>query len=72
MSGEQNKSVASASWMAKLAGRFYDDPRLTALTLLMALASGVSSLMVLPQMEDPLLTQRAANVTTIYPGAEAE
>lgn len=72
MTGEQNSSVASSSWMAKLAGRFYDDPRLTALTLLMALASGVSSLMVLPQMEDPLLTQRAANVTTLYPGAEAE
>jgi multidrug efflux pump subunit AcrB len=39
---------------------------------MMAIASGVSSLLVLPQMEDPLLTQRAANVTTIYPGAEAE
>jgi len=62
----------SYPWFAKVAGRFYDDPRLTLLTLMMALASGISSLWVLPQMEDPLLTQRAANVTTLYPGADAE
>ncbi len=56
----------------RLAGRFFEDRRLIILTVLLAIASGVSSLMVLPRMEDPLLTQRACNITTIYPGADAE
>ena len=56
----------------RLAGRFYQDRRLIILTVLLAVASGVSSLMVLPRMEDPMLTQRACNITTIFPGADAE
>lgn len=72
MSQENTPENRNYPWYAKIAGRFYDDPRLTLLTLMMALASGISSLWVLPQMEDPLLTQRAANVTTLYPGADAE
>ena len=72
MSAQQTKKTSKSSWISRIAERFYDDPRLTVLTIMMAIASGVSSLLVLPQMEDPLLTQRAANVTTIYPGAEAE
>lgn len=59
-------------FVGDLAGRFYSDKRLIALVLLLATASGVSSLWVLPRMEDPLLTQRACNITTVYPGADAE
>ncbi|GAB5404455.1 MAG: efflux RND transporter permease subunit [Aureliella sp.] len=58
--------------LGRLAGRFYEDKRLIILTVLLAVASGVSSLFVLPRMEDPLLTQRACTITTIYPGADAE
>lgn len=58
--------------LGRLAQRFYDDRRLIVLTLLLAAAAGISSLLVLPRMEDPLLTQRAATITTIYPGADAQ
>ncbi len=58
--------------VGRLAGRFYEDKRLIILTVLLAVASGVSSLFVLPRMEDPLLTQRACTITTLYPGADAE
>ncbi len=60
-----------ASFSANLAVRFYSDRRLIALTLLLAIASGATSLLVLPRMEDPLLTQRAATITTVFPGADA-
>ncbi|MCA9183748.1 MAG: efflux RND transporter permease subunit, partial [Planctomycetales bacterium] len=43
-----------------------------ALTVLLLSAAGLSSLMVLPRMEDPLLTQRACSITTLFPGADAE
>ena len=55
-----------------LAGQFYYNRRLIILTVLLAVASGLSSLIILPRMEDPLLTQRAANVLTVFPGADAE
>ncbi|MCR9296994.1 MAG: efflux RND transporter permease subunit, partial [bacterium] len=58
--------------VGRLASRFYSDRRLIVLTILLAVASGLSSLWILPRMEDPLLTQRAANITTLFPGADAE
>ncbi|MEM8733631.1 MAG: efflux RND transporter permease subunit [Planctomycetota bacterium] len=58
--------------IGKLAEQFYSDRRLIVLTILLAVAAGASSLMILPRMEDPLLTQRAANVVTLFPGANAE
>lgn len=58
--------------VGRLAGKFFEDRRLIILTVLMAVASGASSLAILPRMEDPMLTPRAANVTTIFPGADAE
>ena len=58
--------------VARLAQRYYRDRRLLALSLLLILASGLSSLAVLPRMEDPILTQRAATLTTLLPGADAE
>lgn len=51
---------------------FYRNPRLVALSLLLILVAGLSSLMVLPRMEDPLLTPRAASISTIFPGADAQ
>ncbi len=57
--------------IGRLAARFYSDQRLIALTVLLAVASGASSFLVLPRMEDPLLTQRAAQITTAFPGADA-
>lgn len=58
--------------LSNFAARFYSDRRLIVLTVVLAAASGLSSLLILPRMEDPLLTQRAANVLTIFPGADAE
>lgn len=63
---------ASIHWIGNLAGRFYSDRRLVILTVLLAIASGASSLLVMPRMEDPLLTQRACTIVTTYPGADAQ
>ncbi len=51
---------------------FYRNPRLLLLTVSLILVAGLSSYVVLPRMEDPLLTERAANINTIFPGADAE
>ncbi|MCA9083421.1 MAG: efflux RND transporter permease subunit [Planctomycetaceae bacterium] len=51
---------------------FLRNPRLTILTIGLVLVSGISSYLVLPRMEDPLLTERAAFVLTSLPGADAE
>lgn len=50
---------------------FYRNPRLLALALSLILVAGLSSAMIMPRMEDPLLAPRAASVTTILPGADA-
>ena len=49
---------------------FYRNPRLLILAVSLIVVSGLSSFYVLPRMEDPQLTERAANVNTIYPGAK--
>lgn len=51
---------------------FYRYPRLMVLTIALILVGGMSSYYVLPRMEDPLLTERAAMVVTRFPGADAE
>jgi len=51
---------------------FYQDKRLLALSILVILVAGFSSFFVLPRLEDPILTPRFANVTTIFPGARAD
>ena len=51
---------------------FYQNTRLLALSIGLIFTAGVSALILLPRMEDPLLTPRAATITTIYPGADAE
>lgn len=65
-------SVDRNHLVGRLAARFYDDRRLTVLTLLLVMAAGLSSLAVLPRREDPLLRPRVAQVKTLFPGADAE
>ncbi|MEM8680420.1 MAG: efflux RND transporter permease subunit, partial [Planctomycetota bacterium] len=50
----------------------YRNPRLAILMVALILVAGLSSYMVLPRMEDPILTERVAMINTIYPGANAE
>ena len=50
---------------------YLNDRRLLGLAIGLILVAGLSSLMVLPRMEDPLLAPRAASVTTVWPGADA-
>ena len=51
---------------------FLRNPRLTLLMIGLIVVAGLSSYVVLPRMEDPLLTERAAFVLTSLPGADAE
>jgi len=51
---------------------FYDNRRLLVLTICLILVAGLSSYYLLPRMEDPVLTQRAAIINTLFPGASAE
>ena len=51
---------------------FLRNPRLTLLTIGLVCVAGLSSYVILPRMEDPLLTERAAFVLTSLPGADAE
>lgn len=50
---------------------FLRNPRLTLLTIGLIFVAGLSSYVILPRMEDPLLTERAAFVLTSLPGADA-
>ena len=47
-------------------------PRLLIMMLALLLVGGLSSYMVLPRMEDPVLKSRLATVLTLYPVADAE
>ena len=51
---------------------FYRDPRLLALTIILIVVFGVSSFLISPRMEDPVLTERAALINTRMLGANAE
>ena len=51
---------------------FFDNRRLLVLAICLILVGGLSSYVVLPRMEDPLMQQRAAIINTLYPGASAE
>ena len=51
---------------------FFRNTRLTVLVLGLILVSGLSSFVLLPRMEDPILTERFALVNTRFPGADAE
>ncbi len=47
-------------------------PRLLIMMIALLVVGGLSSWSVLPQMEDPVLTSRAATISTRYPVADAE
>jgi multidrug efflux pump subunit AcrB len=51
---------------------FYRNVQLTVLTLCLIVVWGFSSFNILPRLEDPVITQRNAVITTLFPGAEAE
>ena len=51
---------------------FYRRPRATILLILLLLVDGLAGLFTLPRMEDPMLSPRAALITTLYPGASAD
>ena len=51
---------------------FFRNPRLAALTVLLILVAGLAAYTLLPRIEDPILTERFALVTTRLPGASAE
>ena len=51
---------------------FFRNRRLLVLALSLILVGGLSSFLVMPRMEDPMLTPRAANISTLYPGKDAE
>ena len=51
---------------------FYRNSRLLILTICLIIVWGLSSLQVLPRMEDPALSQWYGKITTRFPGASAE
>lgn len=51
---------------------YFDNLRLLILSVILILVAGGICFSVLPRMEDPLLTPRAATITTLLDGAEAE
>ena len=51
---------------------FLRDRRLLSLAVCLILVAGLAALAVLPRMEDPVLTQRAGIINTVYPGANAQ
>ncbi|MEM8912640.1 MAG: efflux RND transporter permease subunit [Planctomycetota bacterium] len=62
----------STGWVGRVAKAFYRDTRLLTLMLALILVSGLSSLAILPRMEDPVLRRRVAIINTRLPGADAE
>jgi multidrug efflux pump subunit AcrB len=50
---------------------FFRNRRLLILSVALLVVAGLSSLMVLPRLEDPVLRQRAALIHTLFPGARA-
>ena len=49
---------------------FHSNPRLLYLTISLIIVSGLSSLAILPRMEDPLSVGRGALIHTLFPGAD--
>jgi multidrug efflux pump subunit AcrB len=58
-------------WLTAITLRIYHDRRLTFLLIALAAVAGLSSISVMPRMEDPRMVSRAAMVTTLWPGADA-
>ena len=50
---------------------FYKNRRLLMLAIALIVVTGLSSIYVLPRLEDPVLAQRASLIHTSFPGANA-
>lgn len=53
-------------------GSLYNHPRVVWLILLLIVIAGSSSFFNMPKLEDPHMESRIVQVTTLYPGADAE
>lgn len=60
------------SMIERLAKRFFADRRLLVMSIALIVVAGLSSLAIMPRMEDPVLTPRSALVITRLPGTDAE
>ena len=49
----------------------YKNPRILVLCILTIVMAGMTSVYVMPRLEDPVLGKRVAVISTIYPGADA-
>lgn len=58
--------------MNHLSTLFLDNKYLLVLFILITLVAGFSALQSLPRLEDPILTNRNAQILTLFPGATAE
>ena len=64
------KDLATPS--ADLSTLFFRNPRALYLVIGLVLVSGLTSLAILPRMEDPVIGERAGLVSTRMPGADAQ
>jgi multidrug efflux pump subunit AcrB len=53
-------------------GSLYNHPRLVWLILLLIVIAGFNSFNTMPRLEDPHMESRVIQITTLYPGADAE
>lgn len=53
-------------------GSLYNHPRVVWLILLLIVIAGLNSFYTMPRLEDPHMESRVVQVTTFYPGADAE
>lgn len=53
-------------------GSLYNHPRVVWLLLLLIVIAGINSFNTMPRLEDPHMESRVIQVTTLYPGADAE
>eukprot|EP00657_Telonema_sp_P-1_P002705 TRINITY_DN16272_c0_g1_i1.p1 TRINITY_DN16272_c0_g1~~TRINITY_DN16272_c0_g1_i1.p1 ORF type:complete len:107 (-),score=21.52 TRINITY_DN16272_c0_g1_i1:30-350(-) len=53
-------------------GSLYNHPRVVWLILLLIVIAGFNSFFNMPKLEDPHMESRIVQVTTLYPGADAE
>ncbi|MEM9478091.1 MAG: efflux RND transporter permease subunit [Verrucomicrobiota bacterium] len=56
----------------RLTASFFDNRYLLVLAILVTFVAGFSAINGLPRLEDPVITNRGAQILTIFPGASAE
>lgn len=72
ITNERNNLAAKPrSFFDAIVLRFYTDTRLIVLVVALITVAGLSSIVVLPRMEDPVLSKRVAMINTRLPGADA-